>query len=246
MAVSENTVVMLKGSTPFGESVDFGSKAKTRVITQIVPREDDSGKDVAMFWAYRNGGVTALSFFVPAGGRPLAADEQAHGIQQKIGDSYSQVSEPDDVQMVVELTLDNLLAGRWAKQTEGSTPGISGLTSDLIEAVRRSFVASNSSRIKEFRDPEVGKIPAKDYLITKYNAVLDRANELRVPTGDEVVDAANSKMADTIMKTPFASVVESAVMQLQLAAIKREKAEAAEMRKLANLQAAVGDSGDFE
>ena len=232
-----NVVTMVDPSTPFGAEVDFGNKSKTRVITQIVPREDASGKDVAMFWAFRNGNVTELNFFVPAGGRPLAAEEQAHGIQQKIGDSYAQASEPDDIQMIVEVTLDNLLAGRWAKQAEGAAPGISGLTSDLIEGVRRTFAVNKP----EFADVEAGKKLAKDWLIVKYNAVLDKANELRA-TGDE----AQMKIADDLTKKPFETLLTSADLQRHLAAIKREKAELAEANKLKALETAGVSLADFE
>lgn len=228
---NSNVVEMVDQSTPFGATVDFGNKAKTRVITQVTAREDASGKDVAMFWAFRNGKVVSLNFFVPAGGRPLAAEEQAHGIQQKIGDSYAQASEPDDVQMIVEVTLDNLLAGRWAKQSEGAAPGIPGLTGDLIEAVRRTFVAVGGSRVEEFRDPEEGKVAAKNYLIGKYNAVVDRVAELRIPTGDAERDANNTKTADANMKAPLDFIIKDSGVSFQLARIKREKAEIAEAAK---------------
>lgn len=235
--VNVNVVEMIDPSTPFGATVDFGNKAKTRVITQINPREDASGKDVAMFWAFRNGKVVVLNFFVPVGGRPLAAEEQAHGIQQKIGDSYAQASEPDDVQMIVEMTLDNLLAGRWAKQSEGAAPGISGLTSDLIEGVRRTFAVNK----EEYRDVEAGKALAKAWLIVKYNGVLDKANELRA-SGDE----GQMKIADDLTKKPFETLLTSADLQRHLAAIKREKAELAEANKLKALETAGVNLEDFE
>lgn len=249
---NSNVVEMVDQSTPFGATVDFGNKAKTRVITQITSNGTDesveSGKDVAMFWAFRNGKVVSLNFFVPAGGRPLAAEEQSHGIQQKIGDSYAQAEKdaPDDVQMIVEMTLDNLLAGRWAKQAEGSTPGIPGLTGDLIEAVRRTFVAVGGSRVEEFRDPEEGKVAAKNYLIGKYNAVVDRVAELRIPTGDAERDANNTKTANANMKAPLDFIIKDSGVSFQLARIKREKAEIAEANKQKAVPAAGGVLADFE
>ena len=241
--VSLNVVTLNDPSTPFGDSVNFGAKAKTSVITEIVATPEAGGDTVKMFWAFRNGNVTTLEFFVPAGGRPLASTEQAHGIQQKVGDSYAQVKEADDVQTVVEVTLENLAAGRWAKQSEGGTPGISGLTGDLIEGVRRTFAGNGK---EEFADAVEGKTLAKSWLVNRYNKVLDEAAALRIPSGDEETDVVRSKAADDLTKYPFKKLCENQALQSNLATIRREKAEAAEAVKRKAVADAGFDFSEFE
>jgi len=241
--LNPNVVILKDADTPFGKSVDFGVKNKTQVITEIVATPEAGGETVKMFWAYRNGNVTTLEFFVPAGGRTLAATEQAFGIQQKIGDSYAQVKDADDVQLIVEVTLDNLKEGRWAKQSTGSAPGIAGLSSELIEGVRRTFAANDKA---EYADLVEGKALAKSWLIVKYNAVLDAANEMRKPTGNDVQDAANAKEADAMTKNPFKRLLASADLQGHLATIRREKAEAVEAAKMNALTDAGISLADFE
>lgn len=252
---NSNVVEMIDQSTPFGVTVDFGNKAKTRVITQVVERVEQSdehpepvisGKDVAMFWAFRNGKVVSLNFFVPAGGRPLAAEEQAHGIQQKIGDSYAQADkdDPDAVQLIVEMTLANLLEGRWAKQSEGSAEGIPGLSTALVEAVRRAFAESKNPDYAVYKDEEAGKVAAREYLQGKYKTILDKVAELRVPTGDEATDVKNAKEADDWMKKPFEGITKNPTIDFFLSAIRREKAELTERNKRVALDTA-GEPSEF-
>lgn len=241
--VNPNVVTLNDSSTPFGASVNFGAKAKTQVITEIVETPEAGGDTVKMFWAFRNGNVTSLEFFVPAGGRALASTEQAHGIQQKVGDSYAQVKEADDVQMVVEVTLENLAAGRWAKQSEGGNSGITGLDGNLIEGVRRTFADNNR---EGFADPVEGKIKARAWLVEKYNKVLDEAAALRIPTGDDAADVVRNKAADELTKYPFKKLCEVAALQVNLSTIRREKAEAAEAAKKQALADSGFDFSEFE
>jgi hypothetical protein len=231
-----NTVTLKNQNTPFGATVDFGAKAKTRVNTIFTPKEDGS-KDVHMVWALRNGETIELKFNVPAGSRPLAAEEQANGIQQKVGDSYAQVTEAEDIQMIIELTLSNLAAGRWNKQVEGSAPGIPGLNGELIEAVRRTLA---QNKPEEYGDVDAGKVKAREFLIERHNRVMDKVAELRVPTGEEVTDSARNKAADDLMKKPFEALLASADLQAHLATIRSEKQEA--IRK-AKVEAAKANSG---
>lgn len=241
--INPNVVTLNDASTPFGETVNFGAKAKTQVITEIVGLSEAGGEDVKMFWAFRNGNVATLNFFVPTGGRPLASTEQAHGIQQKVGDSYAQVKEADDVQMVVEVTLENLAMGRWAKQTEGGNSGITGLDGNLIEGVRRTFAGNGK---EEFADLVEGKVLARAWLVNRYNKILDEATALRIPTGDEAVDKERGKAADDLTKYPFKKLCENTALQSNLATIRREKAEVAEAAKRKALADTGFDFSEFE
>lgn len=241
--VNPNVVTLNDASTPFGETVNFGAKAKTSVLTEIVATPEIGGDTVKMHWAFRNGNTTSLEFFVPAGGRPLASTEQAHGIQQKVGDSYAQVKDADDVQMVVEVTLENLAAGRWAKQSEGGNSGINGLDGNLIEGVRRTFAGNGK---EEFADLVEGKVLARAWLVGRYNKILDEAAALRIPTGDEAVDKERSKAADDLTKYPFKKLCENTALQSNLATIRREKAEVAEAAKRKALADSGFDFSEFE
>jgi hypothetical protein len=229
---ASNVVTMLDPSTPFGTSVDFGAKNKTRTIVQVVGTgEAGQESKVSMFWAFRNGKVSEFTFpfSFPESGLSLTPTIMANGIQQKVGDTYSSVLDPDDIQMVVDMTIDNIKAGRWSR---GATPGIPGLSGDLIEAVRRAF----AKNLPEFADEITGREKAKEYLKAKYNSVLDLEASLRVPTGDAAADAERIAKADKLSKSPFSVVLAFGDVQRNLATIKREKAEAAEGRKLQALE----------
>ena len=233
---TSNTVQLADQNTPFGLSVDFGTKAKTRVDTNIVVNEDGS-KTVAMVWAFRNGNTVSHTFTVPVGGHILAAELQAHGIQQKIGDSYSKAETADDVEMIVRLTLDNLNEGRWIKQQSSSASGISGLNSDLVEAVRRTYEAT-----KPEATGEDGTAWARE-LLTKYYTIkiLGKVQELQA--SGAVEDLAT---AEELMKKPFAQFLGSASVQEHLAAIKQEKAKAAaDLKRKANAGAGDEVLGDL-
>ena len=252
--VNPNVVTLNDSSTPFGASVNFGAKAKTQVITEEVSYPEAGVTGVTMHWAFRNGNVTKSEFVIPHGTHVLSQDlldkvpallsvESAHGRQQKIGDSYAQVKEADDVQMVVEVTLENLAAGRWAKQSEGGNSGITGLDGNLIEGVRRTFAGNGR---EEFADAVEGKIKARAWLVERYNKVLDEAAALRIPTGDDAADAVRNKAADELTKYPFKKLCENVALQSNLATIRREKAEAAEAAKMKALSDSGFDFSEFE
>lgn len=226
-----NTVTMKDSSTPFGSVVDFGAKAKTRVEKTIVNRPDGSGTDLTIYWAFRDGEITSYSLFIPAGGHALAAEFQANGLTSKIGDAYTSVSEPADVRTVVQETLGQFDKGRWVKQSSGA-PGIAGLTTVLVEALRRTFAQNKP----EFADVETGSVLAKQWLVAKYDRILAKAEELRVATGDDLVDAERNKEADALIRKPFASLLQmSADLQRHMAAVKREKEDEALAAKKAAL-----------
>jgi hypothetical protein len=131
-ATNPNVVEMLDGRT-----VNFGTKAKSRVESLITQAE--GGQNVKMSWSIRNGQTVTHEFFVPTSTTLLLTEIAIHGIQQKVGDSYSYAEIPNDVQASIELTLKNLKEGRWVKkQTSSSEANVSGLTLDLVEAVKRS------------------------------------------------------------------------------------------------------------
>jgi hypothetical protein len=253
-AVNPNVVTLVDSSTPFGVSVNFGAKAKTQVITEEVSHPEAGYTEVFMNWAFRNGSVTKSTFVIPHGTHVLSQDlldkvpallstESAHGRQQKIGDSYAQVKEADDVQMVVEVTLENLAAGRWAKQSEGGNSGITGLDGNLIEGVRRTFAGNGK---EEFADPAEGKVLARAWLVNRYNKVLDEAAALRIPTGDDMADKERVKAADELTKYPFKKLCENTALQSNLATIRREKAEATEAAKRKALADTGFDFSEFE
>ena len=233
---TSNTVQLLDQTTPFGLSVDFGTKAKTRIDSNFLANEDGS-KTVDMVWAFRNGNTVSHTFFVPAGGHVLAAELQVHGIQQKIGDCYSKAETADDVEMIVRLTLDNLNEGRWVRQQASSGTGIPGLNSDLVEAVRRTYEAT-----KPEAADEGGTAWSRD-LLTKYYTVKVIGKVQELQAAGTVEDLA---AAEELMKKPFAQFLGSASVQEHLAAIKQEKAKAAaDAKRKANAGAGDEVLGDL-
>jgi hypothetical protein len=221
--------------TPFGTKTEFNSRMKVKTLSEVVKNPENDSATLTIFWAFKNGNVVSHSVLVNSVSEqhPLISSILVHGLIQKVGDGYSSVSEPDDVQANVEMVLANLEKGIWTRQTEGTSSSIAGITGDLIEAVRRTFASVGQEK---FVDEENGRVAAKTWLIDKYNKVMEAANELLNPTGDEAQDAANAKAAEEMQKKPFAKMLQSADLQRHLADIREAKRAKAEADRMAKLQ----------
>lgn len=104
-----------------GREVSFAGKRKA------IKNSDFVDGEVQVRIDFRNG--STRTFTVP---KDMVARAACHGGEQKYGDSYAGIEDPEDMISACEAVQDNLLRGDWTSRVEGS--GIAG-TSVLARAL---------------------------------------------------------------------------------------------------------------
>ena len=164
-----------------GRVVEFVGKRK--MLKDAVFNE---GELPAVRFDFRNGNT--ILFYVP---EALAAQFQAHGAAQKIGDETAGEDDVDDMQLAVESIVERLNAGNWTKEREG---GGFGGTSILIQALTEA----SGKPIQTIRD----------FLKTKTKAEKDalRASSRLKPIVERLEAEKASKAAHVDTESLFADL----------------------------------------
>lgn len=95
-----------------GNTYEFGEKAKVKKQSSI------DGSKVVVKFVFRNGAVRSTEF---APDHALFVRLAQHGADQKIGDEFAGLDDPEDCVVAFEQISERLQAGEWSekKQSEG-------------------------------------------------------------------------------------------------------------------------------
>lgn len=121
--VSSNTVTMKDG-----RSVDFGQRGKIKKQVEITGK--GKARTVSISLDCLNGDTHTMSFGMTD---PLLMEYAAHGVCQKLADSNTKATDPEDVSFGVARQITQLQEGTWVSRLDGAVRGFT----DLLEALRR-------------------------------------------------------------------------------------------------------------
>jgi hypothetical protein len=155
-----------------GRVVEFTGKSRAKKES-FVKTEADGTHTVSVRIDFRNG--ETRTFSLPTGKmfgqgptEQIVLRSIGHGLEQKLGDSYSGITDIDDAIEVVDQLMTRLGAGDWTAQREGGSglAGVSILCKALVEAtglpvekVREQLTAWDAKTKAALRaSPEVAPI----------------------------------------------------------------------------------------
>ena len=157
-----------------GATYEFGEKAKVKKQSST-----DGSKGVVKF-VFRNGAVRSTSFD-PS--HPLFVRLAQHGADQKIGDEFAGLDDPEDCVAAFEQISERLQAGEWTekKQSEGLA-GTSMLARALAEVTGKPLAevkAKLAATPKEMK-AAIGKQKAVAEVIERIKAERDERKGTKV------------------------------------------------------------------
>lgn len=140
------------------ETVEFGAKEKVKKFSRI---EDGN---VHVIFAYRTGEIT--SFTMPAT-HALFARAAQHGLDQKFGDEFAGMDDPDDCAEAFRALAARIDAGEWnqARQSDGlagmsilakALVRISNKDIEVVKAMLKELTAAQKAALR--KDPSVSKV----------------------------------------------------------------------------------------
>lgn len=159
-----------------GQTYEFGEKAKVKKLSSI------NGSSVVVKFVFRNGAVRQTQFDAS---HPLFVRLAQHGADQKIGDEFAGLDDPEDCVVAFEQIAERLQGGEWTekKQSEGLA-GTSMLARALAEVTGKPLAevkAKLASTPKEMK-----AAIAKQKAVA---AVIDRIKSERDEKKGSKVDA---------------------------------------------------------
>lgn len=115
-----------------GQSYEFGEKAKVKKLSSM--KEDGT---IVVKFVFRNGAVRSSEF---APNHPIIPRCAQHGLDQKVGDEFAGLEDPEDCVVAFEQITERLQRGEWTekRQSEGLA-GTSLLARALVEVTGKSM-----------------------------------------------------------------------------------------------------------
>lgn len=171
-----------KDKVDFGGSigtVEFGTKEKVKKLST-------TGEDgtVHVVFAFRNGEVGTLDL---APGHALYARAAQHGLDQKLGDEFSGMDDPDDCAEAFRQLAQRINEGTWnqARQSDG----LAGLS-----ILAKALVRISGKAIEDVRDLLKGLTAAQKAALRKDPSV---ASVIREIEDEREARKPDSKKVDT-------------------------------------------------
>lgn len=144
-------------------TLEFGAKEKVKKLSTI----NDDGS-VQVKFAFRNGQVRTFDM-APAD--PLYARAAMHGLDQKLGDEFSGLADPDDCVMAFEELSARLAAGEWNATRQGD--GLAG-----VSILAKALVKLTGKTIEQVKEGLKPLSAAQKAALRKQPAVAKVINEL--------------------------------------------------------------------
>lgn len=159
--------------------LEFGAKEKVKKMSSVKP---DGAIEVK--FAFRNGQVRTFDMG-PAD--PLYSRAAMHGLDQKFGDEFAGLADPDDCVLAFEDLATRIGSGEWnmARQSDGMA-GVSILAKALVRLTGKTIeqVKEGLKSLTAAQKAALRKQPAVAKVINE----LEEEREARKPT-DKRIDA---------------------------------------------------------
>jgi hypothetical protein len=107
-----------------GATYEFGEKAKVKKLSTV-----QEGGTIVVKFVFRNGAVRSAAF---APDHPLMTRFAQHGLDQKVGDEFAGLDDPEDCVVAFEQVTDRLQRAEWSEKR--ASEGLAG-TSMLARAL---------------------------------------------------------------------------------------------------------------
>jgi hypothetical protein len=157
-----------------GQTYEFGEKAKVKKLSST------EGTQVVVKFVFRNGAVRSTAF---SADHPLFVRLAQHGADQKIGDEFAGLDDPEDCVAAFEGISARLQAGEWSekRQSEGLA-GTSLLARALAEVTGKSLaeVKERLAATPKEAKAAIGKQKAVAAVIDRLKAERDAKKGVQV------------------------------------------------------------------